>query len=262
MPVSGAARAPVATAYKKDWGRALGAFRKLMADKEDTVQVFEIMRALAGRSGPNGYLRLLATPEGGRIAFERVELSKHLMDRAWLESFAPGTAGAAYAEFTARENLSAEGLAEESRKTTTGLIDAAHPYAWYGRRIRDIHDLWHILTGYGRDGLGEACLVAFSYAQTGSLGWAFIALGVALRARGASGRLLRQAIWEGYRRGRRAAWLPGEDYERLMAEPLETARARLSLTSPTVYDSVPAAFRNGAVPTDPAVDSAACVQAA
>src|ERR1019366_570854 len=76
---------------------------------------------------PGGTLRsrrlssAVATPDGGRIAYERVELSKCLMDRAWLASFAPGTVGAAYAEFTARENLSAEGLAEESRKTTTGL---------------------------------------------------------------------------------------------------------------------------------------------
>jgi ubiquinone biosynthesis protein COQ4 len=247
MPLFSAVRPPLAAAYKKDWGRALGAFRKLMADKEDTVQVFEIMRALAGRAGPDGYHRLLTTPDGGRIAYERVELAERLMDRAWLDSFAPGTVGAAYAEFTARENLSAEGLAEESRKTTTGQVDAAHPYAWYGRRIRDIHDLWHILTGYGRDGLGEACLVAFSYAQTRSLGWAFIALGVALRGRGAEGRLLRRAIWEGYRRGRDAAWLPGEDYERLLAEPLEAARARLNLPAPAVYDAVPRAFRDGAV---------------
>ena len=30
---------------------------------------------------------------------------------------------------------------------------------------RDMHDLRHVVTGYGRDELGEACLLAFNYAQ-------------------------------------------------------------------------------------------------
>ena len=60
-------------------------------------------------------------------------------------------------------------------KRTDGEIDAKHPLAWYGRRMRDVHDVWHVLTGYGTDGLGEACVVAFSYSQTKSLGFALIA---------------------------------------------------------------------------------------
>ena len=183
------------------------------------------------------------------------------MDRQWLASFAPGTVGAAYADFTARENLSAEGLAAESRKgMDPQAIDMRHPIAWYGRRIRDVHDLWHILTGYGRDGLGEACLVAFSYPQTKSLGWAFIAFGVWLRSGSADGALGRKAILEGYRRGKAAAWLPGEDYEALMAEPLEAARARLGLGRPAIYESIPAEVRDGS--PAPAADGAGALQAA
>ena len=50
---------------------ALRAFRKLIRDKEDTAQVFEIMRALSGRSIARGYNRMLGTMEGGRQAFLR-----------------------------------------------------------------------------------------------------------------------------------------------------------------------------------------------
>ena len=76
--------------------RAFKAVSRLMADKEDTAAVFDLMRALAGKALPNGYARLLKTPRGGRIAYERDELNDRLMDRAWLESFAPRTVGAAY----------------------------------------------------------------------------------------------------------------------------------------------------------------------
>ncbi|MDE2488356.1 MAG: ubiquinone biosynthesis protein, partial [Alphaproteobacteria bacterium] len=100
----------------------------------------------------------------------------------------------------------------------------------------------------GRDALGEACLVAFSYAQTRGLGWAFIAVGAALRSRKVKGHPYVRAIWEGYRRGRAAAWLLGEDYERLMAEPMESARRRLGLAAPGVYQAIPAEARDGVVP--------------
>ena len=223
---------------RRQWGVALRALRRLLSDKEDTGQVFEIMAALNGDSTRKGYERLLRTPNGGRLAYERVELAPRLMDDAWLDSFEAGTVGAAYRAFIRSENLSAEGLADISRQRR-GPVDMRHPYAWFGRRMRDSHDLWHILSGYHRDGLGEACLVAFSYAQTGSLGWALIAAGAALRG----GPIGRKAIRQGYRRGKAAKWLPGEDYEALMAEPLAAARARLNITPATVYDAIPADMR-------------------
>ncbi|MBS0364157.1 MAG: ubiquinone biosynthesis protein [Proteobacteria bacterium] len=228
------------------WGDALRALRKLLADKDDTVQVFEIMRALNGASTARGYQRLLTTREGGRMAYERQEFAARLMDDAWLDSFAPGTVGAAYRDFVRSQNFSAEGLAAVSREGQS-QVDEAHPHAWFGRRTRDVHDIWHVLTGYHRDGLGEACLVAFSYAQTKGLGWAFIAGGAA--SKGLKGRApYAKAIWQGYRRGKAAHWLLGEDYERLMAEPMEAARRRLGITPATVYDAIPPELRDESLP--------------
>ena len=228
------------------WGAALKALRRLLNDKEDTGQVFEIMRALNGTSTAACYRRLLTTTQGGRIAYEGQEFADRLMDDAWLDSLPAGSVGAAYREFIRSEQLSAEGLAEVSR-IQGNEIDIAHPYAWMGRRTRDVHDIWHILSGYHRDGLGEACLVAFSYAQTKGLGWALIALGAASRSRGADHPYVK-AIWQGYKRGKAAAWLLGEDYERLMAEPLDAARKRLGITPATIYDSIPVEARDDAVP--------------
>lgn len=234
-------------APRRDWGAALKALRRLLNDKEDTGQVFEIMRALNGSATRDAYDRLLTTGQGGRMAYERVELAARLMDDAWLDSFAPGSVGAAYRDFVRSENLSAEGLAEVSRLKESE-IDVRHPYAWMGRRTRDVHDIWHILSGYHRDALGEACLVAFSFAQTKGLGWALIGLGAALRSRKGDYPYAR-AIWQGYQRGKAAAWLLGEDYERLLHEPLDAARKRLNITPATLYNAIPAEFRDTAVPT-------------
>ena len=245
-PASPAAPRPFQPTTKLQWGHALRNLRKLLADKEDTTSVFEIMRALNGSSTAKGYHRLLTTREGGRLAYERKEFAERLMDDVWLDSLPEGSVGAAYRHFIRSENLSAEGLAEISRQNAQ--VDEAHPYAWFGRRTRDVHDIWHILTGYHRDGLGEACLVAFSYAQTKGLGWAVIAMGAASKARKDRTQPYVKAIWQGYQRGKAAKWLLGQDYERLMAEPLDVARVRLGLTPPTIYDSIPAEVRDGALP--------------
>ncbi|MES2034245.1 MAG: Coq4 family protein [Pseudomonadota bacterium] len=225
--------------------RAARALKRLIADKEDTAQVFEIMRALSGNSVPNAYRRLIASPEGGRIAYEREEFCDRLSDTAWLNTFGPGTVGAAYRAFIAPRGLTAEGLAEESRKTAEGDIDAKHPYAWYGRRMRDVHDVWHVLTGYSTDGLGEACVVAFSYSQTRSLGFALIAhAGAHQYEKIGNGHPYRKAVMEAFRNGKKAAWLPEVDYPALFAENLEDARARLKITPPTVYLSIPEDVRD------------------
>ncbi len=162
------------------------------------------------------------------------------MDDAWLDGFADGTVGAAYRAFVRGERLSAGGLAQVSKAgLRADQHDQPDPVAWYGRRMRDIHDLWHVLTGYGRDPLGEASLVAFSYSQTRGLGWLAIALGVLVKGGVAHGvRGVRRAVIEGFRHGRVAAWLPGLDYEKLMALPLDLARAELGIRPPTRYQAV------------------------
>jgi ubiquinone biosynthesis protein COQ4 len=225
---------------RKDWRTAFISVRRLLADASDTAQVFRIMRALNTSSNRAGYGRLLGTPEGGQIAYHRVELAQRLSDPAYIGQFPAHSVGGVYAEFLKRTGFTADGLAEASRSDDL-VLDAEHPHAWFGRRTRDVHDIWHVLTGYRADDpLGEACLVAFSYAQTRGLGWALIAIGAMLKAwRTPGGKPAIRAIWEGYRHGRRAAWLLGEDYEAVLAEPLDQARKRLRIAPPTAYLSGP-----------------------
>ena len=232
--------------YRLQPRRALTAIKRLIANKEDTVQVFEVMRALSGQSIPKGYRRYIDSPRGGATAFARQEIAPILDDHEALRALPEGSVGRAYLAFVEGQGFTAEGLAEESRKTKDSSVDADHPYAWYARRLRDVHDLWHILTGYHRDALGEACVVAFSYAQTGSTGFALIALAGANEiGRALPGRPVRRAVWQAWRNGRAAAWLPAEDYPALLAEDLEAARARLRIAPPTHYLAIPEAERDG-----------------
>jgi ubiquinone biosynthesis protein COQ4 len=238
MNVSAPTEAPTLNLNpRRDWKTAFGAVRHLLADPNDTTQVFRIMRALNAGTAAKNYHRLLATPQGGRIAYERIELIERLTNREWLSHFAPGTVGAAYRAFLDRTGYSADGLAEIGNQVHGSAARVEHPYAWFGRRERDIHDIWHVLTGYQADDpLGELCLVAFSYAQTGGTGWGFIALmGVLKSLRERNGRVARRAVREGYRHGKAAAWLHGEDVEALFAEPLEAARKRLKIARPQAY---------------------------
>jgi ubiquinone biosynthesis protein COQ4 len=227
--------------------RAFKAVGRLMKDKEDTAAVFDLMHALSGKAIPKGYARLIKSPQGGRIAYYREELADRLMDRAWLESFAPGTVGAAYLAHMDERGFTADGLTEISKETLDSQIEAAHPLVWYGRRMRDIHDIWHVLSGYRTDALGEACLVAFSYQQTRSLGFGVIALAAGGKlGQVKNGQPYRAAIRQAFRNGKAAAWLPEVDYPALFAENLETARARLKIKPPTIYQSIPPELRDGA----------------
>lgn len=224
---------------------ALRAFQRLIRDKEDTAQVFEIMRALSGRSVTRGYHRMLRTVEGGRQAFLREELAHKLDDPAWLAQFGPGSVGAAYRSFREARGFTADGLAEAEREVIP-FVDAPHPVVWYSRRLRDVHDIWHVLTGYETDALGEACVVSFSYGQTRNLGFAFIGWGAAREIqREVRSIPARKAVLQAWRNGRAARWLPGLDYEALFAEPLEVARERLNIRPASVYHGVPLEVRAG-----------------
>ena len=187
-----------AVPMKREWGTALRALRRLLANGDDTVQVFRIMRALNGDTSHRNYRRLIASAEGGRLAYERVELAPRLCDRAWIDTFAEGSVGAAYRAFLDRTGYSADGLAELSIAETEIPANMEHPYAWFGRRERDIHDLWHVLTATRRTSRSARLPGRLLLRPDRGLGWALIGAGAALKtfespatppSRGRCGRL-------------------------------------------------------------------------
>ena len=212
--------------------KALAAIRALKQNKEDTGQVFKVIEALSGGAEERLFHRFTASQGGQRILGEQLELLSVLADREKLAAMPEGSLGAAYYRFMTSENLTADGLVEASNEMKL-REDMPADGKRFRDRIRDQHDLWHVLTGYGRDGLGELSLLSFSYAQTRNRGVGAIVLLITYSANKMyAGCGIWRAIREGYRRGREAHWLPAEIWEELLPLPLEQVRAKLGVTVP------------------------------
>ncbi len=226
-------------------GEAMRAMRRLIADPEDTAEVFRIIHCLSGRSFERLFARVMADPTGRRILEERRSLLAVLAERERLAALPRGTLGHAYAHFMESENLSAGGLEEASLVERTEFYDDRAECL--SDRLRDMHDLWHVVSGYGRDLVGEAALLAFTYAQTRNRGVGFIVLMGALNFWREGHRRVLPVIWHGWRRGRRAAFLPAADWEALLGEPLDVVRAKLRIDEPPRYEPIWAATEPAAV---------------
>ena len=217
---------------------AARALRRLIKDPERTEEVFVIIRALGGPSLRRGHKRFAETAVGQRVFAEQQELLHTLLDRDALAAHPADSLAAAYLGFTGREQITADGLVEASTDQIEGAEDPNPEVALYSRRLRDQHDLWHTLTGYGRDELGEACLLGFTYAQTRNRGLGVIALVGGLKLTRFYGFGALRAIWRGFQDGRRAGWLPGQHWETRLAEPLDSVRDSLGIRAPVTYRAV------------------------
>jgi ubiquinone biosynthesis protein COQ4 len=216
---------------------AVRAVRCLLDDPQDTRQAFLILAALRGRSGFRMMRRFVHSDTGGAVMAQRRRLLDALTDRAALLRLPPGSLGRAYLAFMREENLSAEGLVGASM--TEDFSRLPPDARLFRERMRDMHDLTHVLTGYGRDGLGELCLLAFMYPQTRNLGMALIVLmGMARFGRGEVARPVRAALLEAWSHGRRAAWLPAADWEALLARPVEDLRREMGVAAPLRYREI------------------------
>ncbi len=223
--------------------RALRHFRNLIADKEDTAQVFHIFDCLPRRSFVPDAAALMDSAAGQRLVASEPFLPTILDDHDALLRLPEGSVGRAYVDFMRAEGLSAAGLVAESEGM--GRPRFADRLQWFIDRQRDTHDLLHVLTGYGRDALGEQCVLAFTYGQQPSLGNLFIAwLGaIEIKRTVKSDARVLGAVREAQTMGRGAPRLIAEDIRALLAEPLAAARARMGIHTTPVYKAAHARLR-------------------
>ena len=215
--------------------QAWKALRALFSNSEDTAQVFKVLEALPDKSTQRSFARFTKC-DTAHILRTRPVLRDTLADRQALLALPEPTLGHRYGRFMEQEQLTPEGLVEASKAEAHRFSHLPEEVRWFSERQRDMHDLWHVVTGYGRDPLGELCLLGFTYAQGKSLGIGVIALYGTLKiTKMARGKKTLAAVWEGYRLGKKARFLSAMDWEALLAEPLAKVRDRLHLRVPKTY---------------------------
>lgn len=223
--------------------------RNLIADKEDTTQVFHIIEALNGRSLQKNLDRFVRSPRGKEMIETREKLAPILDDHARWEALAEGTVGRAYLHFMRSQGLSAQGLIDEYERYGSEFSGFDDGIEWYANRRRDTHDLLHVLTGYSRDAFGEVCVLAFTDGQHADRGARFIAYaaGREVKKQAPRGTPVFKAIRAAQKNGRSAKHVIMEDIISLMSENLEDARARLGIAPPVLYDTAHAMMRSGGI---------------
>ncbi|PHR94225.1 MAG: hypothetical protein COA69_01105 [Robiginitomaculum sp.] len=220
--------------------KALRHFRNLVADKEDTEQVFHIIQALSGKSFLRDLKRFARSSEGKQHIKNKRFLPPILDDHDAIRKLPEGTVGRAYVDFMESEGLSAAGLVAEYDKFGDKVEHYDDLVEWYSNRLRDTHDLMHVLTGYGRDALGEACVLAVSYGHNRSPGVIFISVmgGREIKKLAPKGAPVMKAVFEGKRTGKNSLGISYQDIPSLLAEPLEAARKRMGFSVPVEYNRV------------------------
>tara|TARA_B100001121_G_scaffold121013_1_gene106139 strand:- start:1320 stop:2096 length:777 start_codon:yes stop_codon:yes gene_type:complete len=216
--------------------KAIKALIALSKNNEDTSQVFHVIDALKG-SSDRKYFKIFSKSEiGKKILKERVNLLDTLKDKDTLSKLPKNSLGYKYYEFIYKENLSPEELINASESSKKEFGNRTDDEIFFNTRKRDMHDLWHVTTGYGRDALGELSLLAFTYAQEQNRGVGAIALyGYWKVGREFPNFNLRKVIREGYENGKNATLWSCEDWEKLIKMPIDEVREKINAKKPKLY---------------------------
>ncbi len=216
--------------------RAVRNFQMLMKDKEDTAAVFRIFESLPSKDFLPRIAQLALSERGTFLRQSEPYLPEILDDHAALRRTPKGSLAHAYCDFMEAEGLSAAGLVAESDRA--GRPRFPDLVEWYINRSRDTHDMFHVLTGYGRDALGEASVLLFTHGQAPSQGHLLIgyagAANIKKMAKGTKAPVF-GAVREAHRIGKGAPPLINQPIRQLLERPLEEVRATLRIPQPVKY---------------------------
>jgi|CXWL01.1.fsa_nt_gi ubiquinone biosynthesis protein Coq4 len=138
-----------------------------------------------------------------------------------------GTLGGAYARHMKACNLKPDFFED---------VAPRHRMHFLRLRLRQTHDIWHVLAGFGTDEFGEVGLQGFYFAQftngQSALILASAVLKSVLRGRFGDLELHLDAFCEGYRNGKGAASLLAVEWERMWDRDLASLRRDLRIEAP------------------------------
>ena len=211
--------------------RAVACLPGLLNPVANHEQFLELVLAVGGPGFQRTYDRFRDSLDGQRLLRERPDLVAALGDVDALRSCPPGSLGHAYLDFMAQNRLDA-GLYGDAHHDLPAIADRLgwdDEFHYVIHRGIALHDILHVLGGYGPDVGGEFGVVGFTHGQvggriTGATVGLLLTLPMGVR------RADRLRWWrESVARGRTAGLLFAAPYEDLLDEPLDEVRARLGV---------------------------------
>jgi ubiquinone biosynthesis protein COQ4 len=205
------------------WRRAIGALAKVVADPTRTDEVLVFSTYANAGSMKNRLHRFYDNAAGRRLYDEHRAIDSHTIDLDALGALPEGTLGRAYADF-----LRSRGFTPEVFDGAPD--DIADPHASYVvQRMRQTHDLWHVVTGHDTDPAGEVALQAFTFAQMRNPSSGILAAVGTLRGTRTHPALVLDVV-KAFRAGRAAEALAVFPWEDHWATPLDEVRAMLGVS--------------------------------
>lgn len=221
------------TVLRRNWRRAAACSPALLWPYSHPKEFMEFFLALGGPSLHKHLDAMRSDPRGQRLCSERPDLLAVLSDRKALAAMPDGSFGRAYLDFTSRYRFDAQ------------AFEALHDTASMGERLGwddevtylimrglQLHDLWHVLGGYGPDYAGEGGNSAFTYGQLPSLATGMLRSMFWPFSGGTPRKRWHTFLGEAARRGRNADNLMVLPYEELLERALAEVREETGVRSP------------------------------
>jgi len=212
--------------------RALACWRGVLNPVKNHEQFLELIFAVAGPGFGRSYDRFQASPGGQRLLDERPDIVESLTDINRLQACPKGSLGHAYVDFMSQNRLDA-GLYDNTHHDLPGIADRLgwdDDFRYVVHRGIAIHDVMHVLGGYGPDVGGEFGVLGFTHGQVDARMTA-ATVGILMTAPLGVRRSKRLRWWrESVERGRQADLLFAAPFEDLLDQPLDEVRAALGLS--------------------------------
>jgi ubiquinone biosynthesis protein COQ4 len=204
--------------------RVVTAVYRVVRDSTDTDEIV-VAEEITAQEQLRYWLRegIFETEEGRRLWSQRPEFSATDLDT--LRALPDDSLGREFARFLDDQSISLAGLAQGTPFTE------GEDESYLMRRIRQCHDLWHVLLGLGTQGHEEVLVHCFSVAQTG-FPYSLIVISL-----GSLKHMVLEGRWNTLRNDTRAAWncgagakpILGVFWEERWDQPLAEVRRELGI---------------------------------
>lgn len=206
---------------KKTWGliNLFLCIYKISIDPDDTVAGFGVGEWLYKLGLTERFVsRLKSDPETAAFIRDRKKMQTYEMND--LKKLNPGTLGRTYADHMALYSL---------QPNFYKFISAPDDTAFCMMRLRQTHDLWHVMTGFGVSHPEELGLLAFYTALTEAPLSPFMVGGALIKAALKENAIVRPIfdnLAKGYAMGLKARQMFALDWENNWKTPLEDLRKK------------------------------------